>query len=305
VNAAKSALKSNQLPRHSAGKGIGGELLNTFLGGRAVRGLGFSGEGDILRGVGPYSHLWECCWKVDDGQFRSNGPSEYEMTKLCVGRTLYVRRHGTRGKERLVVYGDAWRTPREIFDLARGEYRRVGPNFVIGPHSNGGSSELMVQAVSADDPRVDNNPSLRPLDADVEHCWSIAITDDRKYAALGFGNGLVYLHDYENDREVARWNWGNGPVTALGFAPMGTMLAAGGSRDIAVWELPNKRPRHDTENNLLEAIIGGEPNAVAIYSDYLEDAGMPRWDAYDWKSPEPLKMHAQALLGSEDVTEPW
>lgn len=270
------------------------QVVTSCHGLQKIRGLGFSGDGDILRAEGRHSDMWQSCWKVDDGQYRQHAPSEYEMSELCRGRSLRLERYGTQGKERLVVDGDAWRSALEIFGLDRGEVRRVGPGMVIGPHSHSGRSSLMIRTIGPADAKP--AASLPPLDADAGRCWSAAISDDRKYVALGFGNGLVYVHDYTDDREIARWNWGFGTVKALAFSPGRTMIAAGGKQDIAVWSLPDDERLENVERGLLQAVAQDKPNATAVISDYLEERGRLRWDRYAWQTSQPLRMHAQALL---------
>ena len=263
--------------------------------------LCFSQNDSILRVLDDSYPQWNHAWSVGGGSVRRLEPTEYEMAEECGNRPLLVKRSGTRGKERLKICGDSWRTAQETFGMPKlREVRRVGPSFVVGPNSHYANTDIVIRPLIDTDPQEVRTPSETPLDADVGRCWSAAITDDHRLVALGFDNGLVYLHDFAHDRELARWHWDIGPVKALAFSPTGRKLIAGGKGTLAVWELRPRQAPDEDERGLLEAVAGGESHAVSVYSDFLEERGAPRWDRYEWKSPRPLQMHAQALLQRSD-----
>ncbi len=260
-----------------------------------VLGIAFSGEGDVLRGTGDYPK-WTFAWSVADGRFARHPPSDHEMDTMCRGRPLDVRRFGAGEKQRLVVNGDGWDVGLVRFGMERGERRRVGPGWVAGPHVDTGSPDkVVVRPAGPDDPA---ETPLAPLPGDVGRCWEVAVSDDRRFVALGFDGGLVYVHDVVDDTEVARWNWGIGAVRAIGFSPSGHSIVAGAPNGIAVWDLVPQRDPDPVERDLLAAIADGEATAVGVHSDYLEERGLSRWDRYDWPGIDPLRMHAEAVLRS-------
>ena len=268
-------------------------IVQTCRGERRLVGIAFSGDGDVLRGTGTYPK-WDLAWRISDGRFAINTPGDYEMDELCRGRSLDVRRYGSGSKQRLVIHGDHWEKGRTRFGMEWGEVRRVGPDWVVGPHADTGWPDaVVVRPANPADPGGDR---LEPLDRDVGRCWSVAISDDRRSVALGFASGLVYVHDFITDTEIARWNWEIGSVKALAFSPGGGKSVAGGASGIAVWDVRPSEIVPPVERDLLAAVADGEPNAVAVHSDYLEEQGVPRWDRYDWATTDPLARHARAIL---------
>lgn len=71
------------------------------------------------------------------------------------------------------------------------------------------------------------DPNTGPL-------WSVAISGDGRWAALGGRDGIT-LRNLADGRSIAHRS-PEGPITSLGFLPTGTMMASGGfKRPVTLW----------------------------------------------------------------------
>lgn len=68
---------------------------------------------------------------------------------------------------------------------------------------------------------------------------SLAVSPDRKFVAAGGPDGRVRVLEAGSWRELLTLSVGTESVRALAFSPDGTILAAGGERDILLWAVPS------------------------------------------------------------------
>jgi WD40 repeat protein len=66
---------------------------------------------------------------------------------------------------------------------------------------------------------------------------AIAYSPDGRSLATAAGDGSVRFWEVSSGRPLRGFDWGIGPVHSVAFAPDGMRAAAGGERDIVVWDL--------------------------------------------------------------------
>jgi WD40 repeat protein len=66
---------------------------------------------------------------------------------------------------------------------------------------------------------------------------AIAYSPDGRSLATAAGDGSVRFWEVSTGRALRGFDWGIGPVHSVAFAPDGMRAAAGGERDIVVWDL--------------------------------------------------------------------
>jgi WD40 repeat protein len=119
-------------------------------------------------------------------------------------------------------------------------------------------------AVASTTTRIE--PEWRPLPANLNPIYAVALTSDGQFAACGRGNRIFIYHlptsriaSELTDSSLSRSNANQSVahrdlVESLAFSPDGSTLASGSYREIKLWQSPPRAPTHRIESASASAI---------------------------------------------------
>jgi WD40 repeat protein len=140
---------------------------------------------------------------------------------------------------RTLAAGDAGRVFK-IWDIGSGQaittlpQRTVMSGLAYTPDGNTLAMITGWSVVLWDIPR--GQPRAR-LQGHKDRIWSLALSPDGRLLATASNDGTVRLWDVVGGGERAAFNWRIGKVYAVAFAPDGMRAAAGGHKDIVIWDI--------------------------------------------------------------------
>jgi WD40 repeat protein len=84
---------------------------------------------------------------------------------------------------------------------------------------------------------ADTGKKRSTLKGQARFVHAVCYSPDGRTLATAAGDGSVRFWDVGTCRQLRAFDWGVGPVESVTFAPDGMRAAAGGARDIIVWDI--------------------------------------------------------------------
>lgn len=213
-----------------------GKLLNEQLPGQfgMAAALAFSSNGKSLAASGRDSPVW--IWNTEEPEppATSHDLHSHEWGNVAISPDSKFIAAGCTGNLVRV-----WRV--EDFSV---KAELPGALYVVAFYQD---SNVLLTANKSNSPQWWNIETGEAIaipryKGNIDEVIDVALSPDRRRAALGAADGTLQLLDIGTGREIARWQGHTNSVRSVAFLPDGKLLVSGGSdRSVKIWDVETQR----------------------------------------------------------------